>query len=380
MEQSTQIQTAVRAELRDVDQALTELEKVERGIAELSTQYKGVVFDVRSTAGMKQAIAARAAVRSPRLEVERIRKVAKAPILELGRNIDGRARAITEQLESLEDPIDAQIKAEEQRKEDERVAKAEAERQRIARIQNNIAEILARPGEAVGLASIEIKRMIECLQVSPEPSADFYEEFVGAAQQAKADSLAKLIELHTAAIAHEAEQEQLRLEREELERLRREDAERRAAQAKSDRLAREEADRAAQAERAEADRLAQVERERLAAEEERARQERLEQERIAREGRETEERAAAEERGRQMAEAARLREEEARNLAAERAEIERRRRELQDQEEARYLAALSLRDAATDALQLLGDRGLGDEPAARRLATVLARDVQDQAA
>jgi colicin import membrane protein len=377
---NTQLQTAIRAELRDVDTQLTELEKVEAGIAELTGKLKGVVYDVKTPQGMRDAIAGRALARTPRLEVERIRKAAKAPVLELGRNIDARAKRISEQLVALEDPIDDQIKVEEQRKEAEKAAKLEAERQRIATIQERIADVLACPGEMVGKPAAEIFELLERMRALPPASAEYYAEFQAQADQAKADTIEKLQALHAAAEKHEAEQAQLLAERVELDRLRREDQERRAIQAQADAVAREQAERAAAEERRKADEAAAAERARLREEEERQARERREREDSERRAREEEERIAAEQRGREMAEAARQREAEAAKLAAERAEFERRKREQAERELEEQLAKVTLVDAAQDAVQLLRDVGQGEHLVTVKLARIVERENRAAAA
>ena len=78
----------------EVQNAVAEFDKVAAGLAELKGKYAGVVFDVTTTKGMDEAKAARAAIREPRYEIERVRKAAKAPILKLGKELDDRAKAI----------------------------------------------------------------------------------------------------------------------------------------------------------------------------------------------------------------------------------------------------------------------------------------------
>lgn len=75
------------------------------------------------------------AAREPRYEVERIRKAAKAPILAIGKRLDADAARITAELEKIEAPIDAQIKAEEREAKARRDAEAAeaAERLRLER-------------------------------------------------------------------------------------------------------------------------------------------------------------------------------------------------------------------------------------------------------
>ncbi len=76
-------------ELTTVTQAVAEFDRVAAGIATLRSQYEGVVYDVTNHEGMKSAKEALRAIAAPRVEIEKIRKAAKAPILELGRKLDG---------------------------------------------------------------------------------------------------------------------------------------------------------------------------------------------------------------------------------------------------------------------------------------------------
>jgi hypothetical protein len=251
-------------------------------------------------------------------------------------------------LQSLQDAWDAAREA-------ERQAKVEAERQRVAGHQSRIAAIHAIPTEVTGRSALVIAGRIEKLRTL-EIGEDF-EEFVGEASSAKASTLETLERLHAAQVEHEAEQDRIRAEREELERLRAEQAAR---------LVAEEAEAAAQ--RAEADRIAREQREREAAEqrareeaeraerqrqEEAARAEREKQDRIAREQREAE---LAAERERQAEEQRRLDEERAK-LERERAEAERIRQQAEAKAEAERLANLTLHDAANAAVRWFHDNG-----------------------
>lgn len=239
---------------------IAEFDAVEAGLSDLEQKYKGVAFPVATTKGMAEAIAARAACRTPRVKVEKVRKDAKAPVLALGRSIDSRAAEITARLVALEDPIDDQIKAEEARKEAERAEKARIERERLAAIA--AAELAERERVAAEARRIEEDRL--------------------AAERAE---LARQREEQERAAAAERE---------------RAAAERRAIEAELAEARRIAAETLA-AERAEADRLAQIERDRLAAE------------RAAFEQQQAAARAAAEaERQAREAEARRVAEEDAR--------------------------------------------------------------------
>ena len=127
---------------------ITEYSQTEAALAELSARYKGVIYDVASPEAMVQAKKARAELRGYRVSLEKIRVDIKAPALKRCQLIDTEAKRITSILESLENPIDQQIKAEEQRKENERLAKERAEADRVA-------------AEQAAIKAAEEKRMAE---------------------------------------------------------------------------------------------------------------------------------------------------------------------------------------------------------------------------
>lgn len=258
------IEVAQQTELEQVTKAVAEFDRVSAGLAALRSKYHGVVYDVTTAQGMKDAREARAAIRAPRYEIERIRKEAKAPILALGKRLDTEAKRITEQLLALENPIDAQVAAEEARKEAEKEAKIQAELARVAALQERLAELRGCPNLSPTSGAALLAEHISDLEGIPVDET--FEEFQPQAEEAKAAGLARLRALHDAAVAHEAEQARIKAEREELARLRAAEEERQAAERA--RLAEEE--RVAKAAR-EAE--AAKERERLAAE--RAEQERV---------------------------------------------------------------------------------------------------------
>lgn len=340
-------------DIKTVSSEVSKFDAIAAGIAALEKEHpQNVACDCSTTAGMKQAVAGRAAWRAPRLAVEQARKAAKAPVLELGRKIDSFAKDLTAKLLAGESNYDDQIKAEEARREQERAAKAEAERQRVQahhdRINNDIrlaaASVAAASSDRISRALADI----EGLSID-----DSFEEFRALAQTAKDETVEHLRTLLGKRVADEqeaarvkaeqdAEAARLAAERQELARLR-------AEQAKRD-----EEDRARQAE------AARIERERMAAERAaleaeqaaaRAEQQRLDAE--AAERRRIADEAAAAER----AEADRIAREqieaEQRRIAAEAAELRRKqeaeageRRKADEAERARLLAEFEARERA----------------------------------
>ncbi len=215
-------------ELVAVQTAVEEFDRVAAGLADLQARYANVVFDVSTTAGLEEAKTARAIIREPRYAVERLRANAKAPILALGRSLDTRAKEITAEILRIEAPIDGQIKTEEARKEAEKQAKIAAEIKRVADLQARVAELRG----CMTLTAASGSRLIaeHIVDLENIPIDDSFQEYVDQAVAAKEAGVARLRTLHIAALEHEAEQERIRAEREELERLRAAEEQRQAAE------------------------------------------------------------------------------------------------------------------------------------------------------
>lgn len=217
--------------------AIVEYTQTEAALADLRGRLKSIVFDVTTTAGDKVARAARKECVTLRtaLEDKRLELNAKDHERIKGRNLE--AKRITTEIEALEGPIDSQIKAEETRKENERKAKAEAERQRIERIQSRIDEIRQYPLNIVGTSSANIEGILKTV-VELEIGESF-QELKQQAEGAKATTLIRLRAALANAQAMEVEQARLATERAENERIRAENE--KAAAVERQRLADENA-------------------------------------------------------------------------------------------------------------------------------------------
>jgi hypothetical protein len=206
---------------------ITEYSQTAAALGELRQKYENVVFPVDTTSGMKDAVSARRELRDIRVGLEKMRKDLKEPALRRCQLIDSEAKTITAQLTALEDPIDAQIKAEEQRKEREKQERERIERERVEAIRKKIEGIRALPVALSGEPAAEIAAEIEALeQFTP---GEEFAELVGDAATAKSNALDTLRAMHERQVAQEAEaarvaaeQEKLRADREELERMKRE--------------------------------------------------------------------------------------------------------------------------------------------------------------
>jgi colicin import membrane protein len=291
-------------------------------LAQLRARLANVAYDVSTIKGLDVAKKDRAEVRGLRVALEAKRVELKAPALERSRLIDAEAKALTAELVALEKPIDDQIKAEERRKEVEKAAREQAEREAAAAIQVRIDGIRAFAIIPAGVKAAGIQVSIDNLK-DVEASLEAFGDRAGEAAQAKSQTLARLDELHAAAVAHEAEQARLVAEREELSRLR----------AEQDANERAERQRIAAEQKAEADRLAAerkaFEKEQAAARAEAKKREdadrarRDEEDRLAREARAAEDKRIADARAALEAEQRAIREaEEAKAAAIRKAEQE----------------------------------------------------------
>lgn len=276
--------------------AIAEYSPTAAGLAVLRHRLAGVVYDLTTTAGQEQARKDRRECVSLRTALEAKRVELKAPALERSRLIDAEAKALAAEILALEGPIDAAIKADEQRRAAEKEAREQAERGRVAGIRAKIDAIKARATTAYKLPSAEVAALIEA---TPPIDASAFAEFAVEAESVRTATIEYLTELRDTKAAQEAEAAKLAAEREELARLRTAEEERQAAaRAQEQRLAaeaqvRRDAEEAeARRQREEADRQAAAER--------------AEQDRIAREAREREEQEARERRQREDAERERV--------------------------------------------------------------------------
>lgn len=349
--------------LPPIDTQIAEYSQTAAALAELRQQIEGHTFDCTTTKGDQEARQTRLQLVRLRTALEAKRKELKAPLLDQASLIDAEAKRITGAIVELELPIDAAIKAEEQRKAAEKAEAERLERERLAAIQARIDSIRNMPLELVSAPAVMVAAAIATMTAE---RGDLLEGLEGPhledAEAAHAHAIDKLERIHAAAIENERLAAELRAQREEqAAALRAAEAElesrRAAAQA-----ARDEADRIAAEQRAAADAAAQAERDRLAAE-------------LAEQQRQVEEQAARQRAAEEAAE--RERQAQAAAAAAEQARIaeEARRAEEAAQAEAeeRRIQTATLLDAAAAAVDLLVELGHAGALQTRALAAAIER-------
>lgn len=278
------------------------------------------IVDITGKPGYDECHSARMVLKNTRVDIQKRGKEARDDATKFSKAVIAKEKELIDIIEPEEARLQQLQEAWDAAREAERQAAAEAERLRVAGINEKIDAIRALPASLVGKPSVVIKGQLAKLR-SQELGADFA-ELLPVAQNAHAAALAKIEEQLQAQLAHETEQARIKAEREELERLR-----------EADRLRREKEERDAAAARAEQERQ---DRERRVREEAQHRQ-RLDaeaRERAAREAQERQQREAAEAEARRQREAEERarREEEARQRAAEEERLQAERDRLAEEQ------------------------------------------------
>ena len=121
---------AIAAGIASVQGEVAKFDQIAAGLAAIEAAHPKnvIVAAIDTPPGMQAAQHAWRSYRNPRLEVERARKAAKAPVLALGKAIDTFAGGLEDRLREGEDHYKAQIDAEEARK-----AAIKAEQERLER-------------------------------------------------------------------------------------------------------------------------------------------------------------------------------------------------------------------------------------------------------
>ena len=238
----------ITAGIAQVNASVALFDKIRAGIAAIQAAHPAdLAIDVTQAAGMKQAIAGRAAWRTPRIALGKARQEAKAPVLALGRQIDAFAANVEAQLRVGESHYHQMIEAEEERRAREREERARAEQARIDGLRARVAAISGMAQRAAGMAPPEIEALIAELE---RTEITGFEEYAGMAYEAKDGALRALRDLHAKAVQSQEQAARLaQLEAEVAERKRVETAEReqrervlREAEAKTSAAARELSD------------------------------------------------------------------------------------------------------------------------------------------
>jgi hypothetical protein len=341
------------------DQALAFADTKEKLTALAASSVR--IVEITNKAGYQECHAARMALKTARVEIEKRGKDARADALAIQKAIIAKEKELVGLIEPEEQRLKELQDAVDQEEARQKAAAEEAERQRIAAINARFDAIRALPGRALNATAEQIEALLA--EGYAVDVLSFPVDVQPAAQYEKTVAVGALNDALRAKKEADAEAERVAAQLAELAELRARDAERQA----------------------ELDRLAAAEREREAAEarriEEAARAEREAAEAAARKAREEEQARIDAERAERRRQEDAAREEAARQLRAEqeaaRVEAERLAREkaeLAERERQQAIASATLESAAREALALLEATGFAGHLTTQKLAAALARD------
>lgn len=159
--------------LREVTSNLALFDQVEVGLQKLEADHGGVIFDVATPKGFAAAKAARLACREPRYATQNAIAEAKHPLNRLKAAIAERGESIIKRITAVESPIDAQVKAEEDRRKAEKARLEREAAERKAAIDEAIEEIRSRVDACIGQPLDFIVTTIEWLDNTEVEEEDF---------------------------------------------------------------------------------------------------------------------------------------------------------------------------------------------------------------
>lgn len=174
-------------------------------LATLTTKYGSAVFDCTVPEQDKAARAARKELVSVRTKLEAKRVQLKAPYLEIAKEIDQKAAFLKSAIVALEEPIDAQIKIEEDRKEALKLEAQRVEFERVDAIKAKIAVISRVRIDALRMSAPQIEAAL-----SAEFDFSDFAEFEAEARAAYVETCNALQSMLALRIQQEDEQIQLK--------------------------------------------------------------------------------------------------------------------------------------------------------------------------
>ena len=181
-------------------------------LATLTHKYGSAVYDCAQPEQDKQARTARKELVATRTALEAKRKEIKAPFIDVAKEIDAKAKALESAIIALEQPIDAQIKLEEIRKEALKIEAARVEFERVAAIRAKISVISRVRIDALRMTAPQI----EAALFAEFEFSDFA-EFEAEARAAYEETRAALQSMLQLRMQQEDEQAQLLKDRAELD-------------------------------------------------------------------------------------------------------------------------------------------------------------------
>ncbi|WP_313453260.1 hypothetical protein [Stutzerimonas nitrititolerans] len=217
---------------------IVEYQPHEAAIVDIEQRFANVVFDVSTAEGLTDAKNARRTIREVRYALQTTTKDVLVPYQDAVKQAQARVNQVKEfgatlgeRVLAVEDPVDQVIKNEEKRQKAEKERIAQAERERVEKIQNRITHFRTVAASYAARSAADIAEVLERVKmwvILPEE----YAEFEGEATIARDNAIEQLDTLHRSAAAREESEAKLREQQEafekqqqELEELRRKNQE-----------------------------------------------------------------------------------------------------------------------------------------------------------
>lgn len=216
------------------DTVLAQFKTAEVSVTELADKYRSVAYDCTTTKGMAEAKAARADLRdNGRLALTKTEARVKAEVNDLKRVMSAEVERLVAIVQPVEDAVDAQIKAEEKRKADEKAERERLAAERKAQFDAAIDKIrrYLTLAQQPDMTAARIQAGIDML--AAQTYGPEWAEFAVLAANAQCETLEGMRKAHAAAVAREAENARLEAQRAENERLAAELAEQQRQQAEA---------------------------------------------------------------------------------------------------------------------------------------------------
>jgi len=192
------------------DTVLAQFKDTEAGLTAMAEKYRDVVYSVADSKGMADAKAARADLRdNGRRMLTRTEASVKADVNELKKVMGDEVERLIAIVKPVEDAIDAQIKAEEKRKADEKAERDREEAERVGAHRANIEQLKAYVEQAEGQPVEVIENAIATLG-----AMTFGEEWEEFAKEAEAACLATVQRLLAMVESEKTRIENARLQKE----------------------------------------------------------------------------------------------------------------------------------------------------------------------
>ncbi|MGN8004326.1 hypothetical protein ACTJKQ_14180 [Acidovorax sp. 22279] len=192
------------------DTVLAQFKDTEAGLTAMAEKYRNVVYSVTDSKGMADAKAARADLRdNGRRMLTRTEAAVKADVNELKAVMSAEVERLVGIVKPVEDAIDAQIKAEEKRKADEKAKRDQEEADRVKAHRDNIEQLKAYVEQAEGQPVEVIEKAIATLG-----EVTFGEEWEEFAQEAEAACIATVQRLLAMVESEKTRIENARLQKE----------------------------------------------------------------------------------------------------------------------------------------------------------------------